>query len=121
MQLLDDLILPQTEVEKKIARVWRKILNTECVGINNSFFNMGGNSLLTVKMCSELKKTVSDTIRVIDIFKYPTIYLLAKHLQETKKEFLSEVTAKIYKKSITVLHNRKRSDNTARENNFNEK
>lgn len=77
-------IAPQNDIEQTIATVWQTVLNLEKVGVNSNFFEIGGNSLLITQVYSKLRNILSNEevkcINLVDLFKYPTIRSLAKHL-----------------------------------------
>ncbi len=75
-------VAPQSELEQTIAAVWQELLNLEQVGIADSFFDLGGNSLLMARAQSMLTATLSWDISILDLFKYPTIKALAQFLEQ---------------------------------------
>ncbi|HWX43332.1 MAG TPA: condensation domain-containing protein, partial [Blastocatellia bacterium] len=77
---------PQTEIEKKIAAVWRELLKAENVGLNDNFFDLGGNSLLMARACGELRTALDRDISVIDMFRHPSVGALARYLSQPQPE-----------------------------------
>jgi amino acid adenylation domain-containing protein len=78
-----DYVKPNSGIEKIIAEVWQDVLGIEKVGINDNFFELGGNSLLVVKVYNQLLANADASLQklsMVDLFKYPTIGALAKHL-----------------------------------------
>lgn len=75
-----DYVMPQTEAEQLIAEVWQEILQLEKVGINDNFFEIGGHSLLLVKVQAKLHDVFDRDISAIELFKYPSIKMLAEYL-----------------------------------------
>jgi len=71
---------PHGELQLQIASVWQKVLGLEQVGINDSFFELGGDSLLALQMTLEVEKATSRTISQA-FFKEPTIASLATLLE----------------------------------------
>lgn len=69
-----------TEIEKKIAAVWQRVLGLKLVNVEDNFFDVGGDSLQLLEAHAELQKTVSAELVVTDLFEYPTVRALAKHL-----------------------------------------
>jgi thioesterase domain-containing protein len=47
-------VAPRTRDEEAIALIWRRVLRVESVGVHDDFFELGGNSLLAVRMLSEV-------------------------------------------------------------------
>ncbi len=73
--------LPEHGIEQKIAQVWQDILQIENVSREDNFFDLGGNSLTMVRVCSILQKTLEMELSVVEMFQYPTIRKLADHLK----------------------------------------
>jgi amino acid adenylation domain-containing protein len=73
-------IEPRTDLEAKIAAVWREVLGVESVGVRQSFFELGGHSLLLVKVQARLAEPLGRDVPVVELFQYPTIESLARHL-----------------------------------------
>ena len=82
-------VMPQTEAERLIAEVWQELLPVEKVGIHDNFFHLGGHSLLVIKVQQKLQELLGQELSVVEIFQYPTIHSLAKHLSQKQTERLS--------------------------------
>lgn len=78
-----------TEMEKNLTDLWGRLLKVEKVGINDNFFDVGGDSLLAVKLHAELKKTVDQELTLVDLFRFPTIASLVEYITH-KNEPVSE-------------------------------
>jgi amino acid adenylation domain-containing protein len=78
-----DFIEPRSEMEKKIAAVWRDILHLEKVGVDDNFFDSGGHSLLMMRVYGRLRPLADRPLTVTDLFRYPTIRALARFLGES--------------------------------------
>jgi amino acid adenylation domain-containing protein len=85
-QLETTYVAPQTELEQIIATVWQQVLHLEKVGVEDSFFDLGGHSLLMAQAQSKLREVVGREVSIIELFKYPTISSLAKYLSEEPEE-----------------------------------
>lgn len=73
-------VAPQTRLERDIASTWESVLRVERVGLHDNFFDLGGHSLLMVRLLAQLRKSVSHDVSLIDLFQYPTVSSLAQHL-----------------------------------------
>lgn len=71
-------IAPRNELEFQLSAIWEKILDKKCIGIHDNFFEIGGHSLLAIKLTIELNQAIKKNISVIDIFTHPTIAEIAK-------------------------------------------
>ena len=76
-----DCVLPRNAVEQRVAAIWQEVLGIEKVGVRDNFFDLGGHSLLVVKLHARLQQQGFDReISIVDMFRLPTIEALAQHL-----------------------------------------
>jgi len=75
---------PKTTLEQNIADLWKRILQTKRIGLDDNFFDLGGDSLLLVAVHSNLQKMLHVEIPVTDFFEFTTVRTLARHLGERK-------------------------------------
>jgi amino acid adenylation domain-containing protein len=73
-------VAPVTEMERAITILWQELLVLERVGIHDNFFDLGGHSLLIIQMRSKLQELLRREVAIIELFKYPTVSTLARHL-----------------------------------------
>jgi amino acid adenylation domain-containing protein len=73
-------VAPRNELEREIATIWREALRIERVGVNDNFFELGGHSLLIIQVHARLLDKVKKEFSVVDMFRYPTVESLARHL-----------------------------------------
>jgi len=81
-----EFVEPHSEMEKRIATVWRDVLHLEKVGVDDNFFDSGGHSLLLVKVHGKLRLIASRAVTITDLFRFPTIRSLARFLSEAPVE-----------------------------------
>ncbi len=79
-KLNTEYVAAKNEVEKELVKIWSQVLNQEYIGINDSFFDLGGNSFLLVMMYSRLDKLYPNRMTIADIFANPTISKLANFI-----------------------------------------
>jgi amino acid adenylation domain-containing protein len=72
---------PRDDLEATIARIWCEALGIERVGREDSFFDLGGHSLLVVQVHKRLREALARELSVVDLFKHATIRALAEHLR----------------------------------------
>lgn len=72
-----DYIAPRTEVERQLCELWQKLLRVERIGVRDDFFQMGGHSLLAVRLIGQVEKLTGKRLPVVTIFQAPTVELLA--------------------------------------------
>jgi acyl carrier protein len=73
-------VKPESDLEGTIAAIWQRVLNVDRVGMQDNFFDLGGNSLLTVQVFNQLREAVGRQMSMTDMFRFPTVSTLAKHL-----------------------------------------
>jgi amino acid adenylation domain-containing protein len=79
-------VAPRTEVERIISAIWQEALALDQVGTADNFFDLGGHSLLLVKVHVKLRDVFSKDLAIIDLFRYPTIESLARYLSDEGAE-----------------------------------
>jgi natural product biosynthesis luciferase-like monooxygenase protein len=73
------VVPPADDREKLVADIWTEELGRP-VGRDDNFFEIGGHSLLAVKVFRRLTDSVSVPLALTDIFRYPTVRAFAAHL-----------------------------------------
>jgi amino acid adenylation domain-containing protein len=68
---------PRTDLEERIARVWCEVLGVERVGVHDGFFDLGGHSLLLLRVVSRLREVLGRDLPNVLLFEYPTVASLA--------------------------------------------
>ncbi|MEH2283674.1 MAG: SDR family NAD(P)-dependent oxidoreductase [Nostoc sp.] len=68
-----DYVAPRNEIEASIARIWQQILGIHEVGIHDSFFDLGGQSLLATQLLSRLREEFKVELSLQSFFEVPTI------------------------------------------------
>ena len=72
---------PRNDAERRIAEVWREVLQVERVGVDDSFFDLGGHSLLLARVHTRLREAFPGLdLALVDLFRYPTVGALADRL-----------------------------------------
>ena len=75
-------VAPRNEFEEKLVTIWEEILGVSEVGIKDSFFALGGNSLTIIKANEEMNKVLEHNVRLMELFKYHTIEMFMDYYQE---------------------------------------
>ncbi len=73
---------PRSDLERTIARVLCEVLRVERVGLDDNFFDLGGHSLLMIRAAGTLEQLLGRKLRVLELFRFPTVAALARHLGE---------------------------------------
>ncbi len=64
---------PETEIERRLAGFWEDLLGVQNVGVEDSFFDLGGHSLIAVRLFAMVKKTFRVEFPISVLFEAPTI------------------------------------------------
>lgn len=72
---------PKNDLEKSVLEIWKKILELKKIGVEDDFYELGGNSILLIKLYSLLNKTFSTDVSVQDLFDNRTIRKQAKIIE----------------------------------------
>ena len=77
-----EYVAPAAGLEETIASCWRSTLVVERVGVQDNFFDIGGHSLLVVRLHRELSKALETPPSLVDLYRFPTIRALTDHLAD---------------------------------------
>jgi thioesterase domain-containing protein len=77
---------PRTTTERAVAEVWSDILGIENVGVSEDFFDLGGHSLMIVRMIYQINATRKVRLGVPDLFRNPTVEQLATVIESQQSE-----------------------------------
>src|SRR5262249_12792153 len=69
---------PRTEWERNLAGVWRELLGVEDVGTSDNFFDLGGNSLMVVRLIAAINGRHQVSLGVAEVLMNPTVGQMAK-------------------------------------------
>jgi amino acid adenylation domain-containing protein len=75
-----DLVVAATELEQAILEIWCQVLATHQIGIGDNFFDLGGDSILLANVHFRLQNKLKIEVPITDLFEFPTIRSLGRHL-----------------------------------------
>ncbi|MCX2829639.1 amino acid adenylation domain-containing protein [Bacillus pseudomycoides] len=125
---------PSNKIEKLLHLIWKELLGIEEIGVKDDFFEIGGNSLLVIKLHLRIKDSLNLEIPIADLYRYTTIELISekikgqmeildyaiieknlekeiggkykfKKVQINKKEYITLYTNKSYEEIFPYLRN----------------
>lgn len=76
---------PITEIQKKIAKIWQKLLNLKEIGIYDNFFEIGGHSLIATRVLAAIREEFSISIPIKIFFELKQIHGIAQYLELVEK------------------------------------
>jgi len=91
---------PQGEMEEKLAQIWAEALGVDRVGRHDNFFDLGGHSLLVVRVVTRLRQTFGVEVTIRDLFTYPRFSsfierIINLQLQQFAPEDLARLLEKV--------------------------
>ncbi|WP_242663217.1 condensation domain-containing protein, partial [Mycobacterium mantenii] len=73
---------PGSAVEEILAGIYAQVLGVERVGVDDSFFELGGDSLSAMRLIAAINTTVDEGLSVRAVFEAPTVAQLAPRIGE---------------------------------------
>ncbi|MWC29594.1 non-ribosomal peptide synthetase/MFS transporter [Paenibacillus sp. MMS18-CY102] len=92
---------PETETEKSILAIWKDVLELDVIGMEDSFFELGGDSFKALKAVRRL----GDWIGIMDFFKHPTIRSMAEYMdsgQQAEHGLIHRLTSQSNQETVHV-------------------
>lgn len=71
---------PQGRIEAVLAQIWQEMLCVRQVGRQDNYFELGGHSLLAVNSLLQINQALGCSLKVTDIYAYPTLHELAARI-----------------------------------------
>jgi FkbH-like protein len=72
------------EIESELIRIWENVLDREHIGVRDDFFELGGDSLLGVRVIIEIEKRFHQRFEISKLASHPTVEALASELGASK-------------------------------------
>jgi amino acid adenylation domain-containing protein/non-ribosomal peptide synthase protein (TIGR01720 family) len=72
---------PRNAVERRLVRIWEQVLGHTAIGVTDDFFDLGGHSILAMKLVSAIQIWFDRAVPLADLLAHPTIERLAETLQ----------------------------------------
>ena len=82
----EDFAAPVTDLQKQLAEIWQRVLNVARVGITDNFFEIGGDSLMGLRVVNRLRELLDEHVSLVVIFEAPTVEKLALVLEKNYAE-----------------------------------
>ncbi|HUR29090.1 MAG TPA: SDR family NAD(P)-dependent oxidoreductase, partial [Planctomycetota bacterium] len=81
-ELENEFVEPKDGIEKTLAGFWQELLGVRRVGLRDSFFDLGGHSLIAVRLFARIKNTYQVEFPISLLFEAPTIERCAVAIRE---------------------------------------
>jgi amino acid adenylation domain-containing protein len=84
-ELKESFVAAGTPTEEKLVELWAEVLGVSRIGVNDNFFDLGGDSLLATQLMSRVQKTFQVEAALRDFFDAPTIADLAQNIEAAEQ------------------------------------
>ncbi|KUJ38446.1 MULTISPECIES: non-ribosomal peptide synthetase [Streptomyces] len=86
-------VAPRNETERLVAQIWAETLGVADVGAHDSFFELGGQSLTSVKALTRIRKTFGVRLAFRSLLDTPTVSGVAQMIEDSLLEQLEKEAA----------------------------
>jgi acyl carrier protein len=85
-------VAPRTAAEEVLAEIWAEVLRLERVGVHDNFFDLGGHSLLIMRLLARIQATFDVEISIRTVFAMPTLDAMAGEIERRIYEDLATMS-----------------------------
>jgi amino acid adenylation domain-containing protein len=78
----DEPVLAATPLERRLTAIWEELLRRRGIGVTDGFYEIGGHSLLAIRLLSQVQRETGVTVPLRQFFEAPTIRALAGALEK---------------------------------------
>ncbi|MCA1568225.1 MAG: phosphopantetheine-binding protein [Acidobacteria bacterium] len=78
---------PQNDLQRVVASIWAFYLGVESVGLHDSFFELGGNSILATRIVSALRDTLQIDLPLRTLLENPTVFVTSEVIEKSAQEW----------------------------------
>lgn len=82
------------EVQGRVLAIWRRALGNPELGLDDSFFDGGGDSLLAVTVAQDIEKAFGEPFTVTHLFEHGTARATSQHLSKRRESLGEEATTR---------------------------
>ncbi|MDQ1354811.1 MAG: hypothetical protein QG657_5120, partial [Acidobacteriota bacterium] len=89
--LLNPYSAPRNDIEETLTQIWQGLTGFEQIGIDDNFFDLGGDSLKGINLISRIHKELNVRVSLPELFNKPTVRTLAEMIEKLAKSKYSAV------------------------------
>ena len=98
-----DFVAPRDELERQLIQIWENILGIKSISIHDNFFEIGGHSLLTVRLVAEIEKTLNQKLPIAALFQLTSVEQVASVLRQNQVETTTKSVAQTSSQELLRL------------------
>ncbi|HLP57758.1 MAG TPA: amino acid adenylation domain-containing protein, partial [Candidatus Deferrimicrobium sp.] len=88
--LLNSYVAPRTYIEKSLTQIWQRLTGFDQIGIDDNFFDLGGDSLKAITLIARIHKELNVKVSLPELFNTPTIKKIAEMIENFAQSGQSE-------------------------------
>lgn len=89
-ELDSDYLAPRNDLEEALVDLWQELLGINQIGVQDDFFDLGGHSLIAVRLFAKVKKLFSVDFPISVLFDAPTVEAIAELISKAMPELTDE-------------------------------
>jgi acyl carrier protein len=93
-----EYVAPRNELEEQLVEIWKEVLKVEKVGIDDNFFDLGGNSMKLVTLSKRVNEMMNDKIPLVKLFATPSIKALALFIKD--RSYTEQIDEKFREQAV---------------------
>ncbi|WP_430408766.1 amino acid adenylation domain-containing protein [Kordia sp.] len=82
----EDYIAPRNETEERLIHIWKELLHLAQISVEDDFFLIGGDSIILIRLISQIKKEFQREVKLSQVYEYPTVANLAKFIDKAEED-----------------------------------
>ncbi|WP_426094738.1 amino acid adenylation domain-containing protein [Flavobacterium sp. DSR2-3-3] len=86
-----EYVAPETEIEIKLAAIWKEVLAIDKVGASDNFFEIGGHSIKAMKLITKIKEEFEVNFKISEIFTKPTLLAQAQYITSLEVDLNNKI------------------------------
>jgi acyl carrier protein len=80
---LEPFLPPRTPLEERVVQIWTEVLRTDRIGVRDNFFDLGGHSILAMRIVSRIEEALGARLPLAAVFDRPTVAEMALLIVES--------------------------------------
>lgn len=97
-----EIVLPRNDIDSSLIELIKQLLNIDTISIDDSFLNIGGDSLSAINLCTQIYTKFNAQLYVRDILEHPTIKELSDIIADRLTDKTSDVIPAVDKSDYYV-------------------